>query len=139
MMRRTAALLALLVLVGLAAGGRVLSRLPSTRASAASRDAADGPSVGAEGAGDDDVPADFLIALERLRSGPSSAERLRAVLGYLEAVREKPRSARSRHVCLWEPDVRAHIVTANGGLDALRAAGFSSLISSVIICARQSL
>ena len=107
----------LLALPLLADAGQVLSTLgrrspPSTR-----RDPIDGANT-------PDFKQ-FELSLQRLRRSPQSPEAVRTVLGYLERVRERPRDAGARSVCLWEPAFQV-LAMADGGMPCLHAAGFTS-------------
>ena len=111
---RPVALLLLLLLH--ADARRLFSRLRLGR-----RD--DSASDGAEAA------ANFGRAVEKLRDGPGGAEAVGEVLRCLERVRDAPRGADARRLCLWEPTIRSRLADAEGGLDALRAAGFSDRVT----------
>jgi len=97
--------------------GQVLSTLGRRSPPSARRDPTDGTNA-------PDFKQ-FELSLRRLRRGPEGPEAVRTVLGYLERVRERPRDAGARSVCLWEPAFQI-IATADGGLPCLHAAGFTS-------------
>lgn len=114
-------LLLIFLLLGLgtpADGGRGLSRLAARPRSP--KDGERAPEVAAP-------DSDFQASLQQLRLAPDGgASALRAVLAYLERVRERPRDRRARSVCLWDPELRSSAPSAPSAVvQCLRAAGFS--------------
>lgn len=116
-------LLLLLFAVPPSSSGHVVSRLAARPrpADAPSHERLDGAAGSAV-----DVP-EFSVALSRLQGSPSAPEALGALLEYLERIRDHPRDSGARSVCVWEPTFRTHLATVDGGLQAMRAAGFEAM------------